>query len=213
MAQAIATFQYIASAPLRTRRFNDLKHLGTNMWRLLDDLVDQGVLARLAYGIYTAPPDGRSSKAWRPGLETAGLAIATARHGERSVALMGIGAARHWSAIPRAIGSTVIAVPTAGRRPIDTSSGRIHFVQRDLSQVDAVLEQTELGPALITTPEQTLFDLLMRPHQGGEVDSAHAAAQQIIPQVSPADFEEIIGSHSRINDAVREVAATIGASS
>lgn len=199
----------IARAPLRTMRYRDLRDLGTNTWRQLDDLVDRGALLRIAQGVYTAPPDGRDGRTWRPGLESAGLAVATARHGERNAVLMGIGAARHWGAIPRAIGASVVAVPTSGHRPVAIDSGTIHFVQRDLDRIEASLEPTELGTALVTTPEQTLFDLLMRPHQGGLPDVARAAARQILPQGDPEEFAEIIGAAARINAEVRRAAVEL----
>lgn len=193
----------IASAPLRTMRFRDLEGLGTNTWRQLDSLVSSGALLRLAHGTYTAPPDGRDARHWRPGLESAALAIATARHGERRAILMGIGAARHWGAVPRALGTTVVAVPTAGHRPVATGTGLVHFVHRDLDFVGADLERTELGPALVTTPEQTHVDLLMRPAQGGLRDVALAAARQLTPQLDPEEYGEVIRTAPRTNDAVR----------
>lgn len=72
------------------------------------------------------------------------------------------------------------------------------------------MEQTELGTALVTTPEQTLFDLLMRPRQGGMPEVARAAAQQIIPQGDPEEFAEIIGTAARANADVRRAAVEIG---
>lgn len=193
----------IARAPLRTLRYRDLQDLGTNIWRQLDSLVTDGALLRLAHGVYTAPPDGRDARHWRPGLESAGLAIATARHGERRALLMGIGAARHWGAIPRALGSTVIAIPTAGHRPVAVDTGLVHFVQRDLDLIDAVLEETELGPALVTTPEQTHVDLLLRPSQGGVRDTALTAAQQLSPQLDLEEYGEIVRAAPRTNEAIR----------
>lgn len=193
----------IARAPLRTMRFRDLEDLGTNTWRQLDSLVGSGALLRLAHGTYTAPPDGRDARRWRPGLESAGLAIATARHGERRAILMGVGAARHWGAVPRALGTTVVAVPTAGHRAVEVGAGLVHFVHRDLDLVSAALEGTELGPALVATPEQTHVDLLMRPAQGGLREVALAAAQQLAPQLDPEEYEEVVRSASRTNDAIR----------
>ena len=210
MTGALELLRTIARAPLRTMRYGDMRHLGTNTWRQLDDLVDSGDLVRLAHGVYSAPPDGRDGRDWRPGLESAGLAIATARHGDRHAILMGIGAARHWGAIPRAIGTTVVAIPTAGHRPVAVEAGRIHFVHRDLERIEAILEPTELGPALVTTPEQTQFDLLMRPHQGGADDAAHAATTQLLPQLDPEEFDEITRAARRVNTAVRQAARAIG---
>lgn len=211
MAGAIELLRTIARAPLRTMRFTDIRHLGSNTWRQLADLVDRGALLRLAHGVYTAPPEGRDAREWRPGLESTGLAVATARHGDRQAILMGIGAARHWGAVPRAIGSTTIAVPAAGRRSVTVGAGQIHFIQRNLEQVQAVLEHTELGPALVTTPEQTLFDLLMRPHQGGAPDIAHTGARQLQPQVGPEEFTQLVSDAPRANATIRQAALTLGA--
>ena len=193
----------IARAPLRTMRYRDLEKLGTNVWRQLDSLVAEGALLRLAHGVYTAPPDGRDARRWCPGLESAGLAIATARHGARRAVLMGIGAARHWGGIPRALGTTVIAVPTAGHRPVSVDTGQVHFFQRDLEFLDAVLEETELGRGLVTSPEQTHVDLLLRPGQGGVRDAALAAAQQLMPQLDPEEYGEIVRTARRTNEAIR----------
>lgn len=206
MTRAIEILRAVERAPLRTVRYLDAKNLDTNGWRALNDLVDRGALLRLARGVYTAPPDGRDGRTWKPELETAGLAIATARHGNRNAILMGIGAARHWGAIPRAIGDTVIAVSTAGHRPVTTGSGTVHFIPRDLDRVEAVLEQTELGQGLVATTAQTLFDLLMRPKQGNEPDVAAYAARNLVPQVDAADFDEIIARVTRANDSVRKAA-------
>lgn len=202
----------IASAPLRTMRFRALQTAGTNTWRQLDSLVSGGALLRLAHGIYTVPPDGRDARRWQPGLESAGLAIATARHGERRTILMGIGAARHWGAIPRAIGTTVIAVPTAGHHPLTIGSGTVHFVQRDLDLVDAALEETELGRALVTTPEQTHVDLLMRPAQGGDRDTSLTAAETLRPQLDPDEYAQIIRTAPRTNTAIRRTLDELRAS-
>lgn len=209
MSGVIEILRAVERAPLRTVRFTDVQHLASNVWRVLDDLVERGALLRLAQGVYTAPPDGRDGRLWTPGLEAAGLAIATARHGNRRAVLMGLGAARHWGAIPRTIGNTVIAVPTAGHRPVQTGGGAVHFVARNLDGLDAVLDATELGPALITTPAQTLFDLLMRPRQGGEQQVAREAARNLQAQVPATDFDEVIHGAARSNRPVREVAELI----
>lgn len=210
MAGNVETLRLIARAPLRTMRYSDLKGLDSNAWRRLDDLVARGAIARLAHGVYAVPPNGIDAREWRPGLESTALAIATARHGDRRAVLMGIGAARHHGAIPRAIGSTAVAVPTKGQRPLVTDAGRIHFIPRELSRIEAVLEQTELGPALVSTPEQALFDLLMSPHQGGDPDVAVEASQQILPQVDHEEFEQIVARAAKVNDAVREAERKFG---
>lgn len=205
MAEAISFLRAVARSPMRTMRYQDARGLGSNSWRVLDELVDQGALKRLARGNYTAPPDGRDARTWSPSLEIAGLAVATARHGNRNAILMGIGAARFWGAIPRAVGSAVVAVPVAGRRPLEVSTGTVHFAHRELGRVEAVLERTELGSGLIATREQTLYDLLMRPAQGGDAEAAAEGARNLLPQIDVTEFRDLVSTAPRVNDRVRSV--------
>jgi hypothetical protein len=117
---------------------------------------------------------------------------------------MGVGAARHWAAIPRAIGATTVAVPEAGRPPVELDGGgRVHLIPRDLDRLNAVLETTELGPALVTTPAQTLYDLTMKPAQGGMPDEAAAAARNLQAQVRVEDLQAVVDSSGRANAALR----------
>ncbi|MDL9980997.1 hypothetical protein [Microbacterium candidum] len=204
MVTDIDIVRTIERAPLRTARYVDLRALGTNVWRNVDRLVERGAATRLAHGVYTVPPDGRDGRTWRPTIEAAGLAVATARFGNRRVVLMGLGAARHWAAIPRAIGVTTVAVPEAGRPPVELDrGGRVYMIPRDIGRLDAVLERTELGPALVTTPAQTLYDLTMKPAQGGMPDEAAAAVRNLRAQVRPEDLNAIVNVHGRANAQLR----------
>ncbi|GAA3760754.1 hypothetical protein GCM10022240_11730 [Microbacterium kribbense] len=204
MVNDVDIVRTIERAPLRTVRFVELRELGTNMWRTLDRLADQGAVARLAHGVYTVPPDGRDGRTWRPTLEAAGLAVATARFGNRNAILMGLGAARHWAAIPRAIGVTTVAVPETGRPPVELDGGGwVRLIPRDLDRLDAVLETTDLGPALVTTPAQTLYDLTMKPAQGGMPDEAVAAARNLQARVRVEDLQSIVDTHGRANATLR----------
>lgn len=207
MAKQFEVLRAIQSAPLRTVRYSDVRNLSSNVWRDLEVLAEMGAVVRLAHGIYTAPPDGRDGRSWIPSLEDAGQALATARHGDRNVILMGLGAARYWGAIPRAIADTVVAVPTAGLRPVEVGGGTIHFVARDIERVEASVERTELGRGLVATREQTLLDLLMRPRQGANIVAAEEGARNLIPQVDPAEFAEIVRPMRQINSAVKDVTA------
>lgn len=211
--EAINIMRAVARAPMRTMRYQDARGLGSNSWRVLDELVDQGALKRLSRGIYTAPPDGKDARTWSPGLEIAGLAVATARHGKRNAILMGLGAARFWGAIPRAVGSTVVAISVAGRRPLEIGTGTVHFAYRALERVEAVLERTELGRGLITSREQALYDLLMRPGQGCDAEAAAEGARNLLPQIDANEFEDLVSSAPRVNDKVRQaLKASRGAS-
>lgn len=210
MAETINILKAVARAPMRTIRYQDVRGLGSNSWRVLDDLVDQGALKRMTRGVYTAPPEGQDAQTWSPSLETAALAVATARHGNRKAILMGLGAARFWGAIPRAIGSTVVAIPVAGRRPLRIGTGLVHFAHRELNGVSAEVERTELGPGLVATREQTLFDLLMRPTQGGSSEAAAEGAKNLLPQIDIVEFTEVVEHSTRANDAVRRIVRAKG---
>jgi len=81
--------------------------------------------------------------------------------------------------------------------------GMVHLIPRDVERLDAVAEQNELGRALVTTPAQTLYDLLMKPGQGGMPDEALAAARHLREQVGPAELRRVIDTFGRANAAVR----------
>jgi hypothetical protein len=112
-------------------------------------------------------------------LEAAAAGIASAIYGADDVVLMGVSAARVLGAIPRALAAAVVAVPKQ-HRPITLTdrSAVVQFVKRDTHRLDAERVQTPLGPALVTTPEQTVLDLAHRPSLGDaevEVPTAIAA--------------------------------------
>lgn len=107
------------------------------------------------------------------------------------------------AAIPRAIAVTTVAVPTL-RQPVRLDGGgTVHMIPRDLDRVEAQLEDTELGEGLVTTPRQTMYDLLMRPNQGKLPDAARDAARNFRGHVSGDDLAEICEWYGRANDAVR----------
>ena len=210
MAEDVDLLRAVERAPLRTARLKDLDGFTALPWRVVNQLVERGALARLTHGIYTAPPDGEDGRTWMPPLEPAGLAVAAARFGHRNVALTGIGAARHWAAIPRAIGVTTVAVEGRNYVPVTLDAGGIvHFVGRDLDRLDLVLDRTALGPGLVTTPPQTLYDLLMRPAQGGVPDEAAAAATNLAARVQFDELARVAETAGRANNAVREMIAEL----
>jgi hypothetical protein len=89
--------------------------------------------------------------------------------------LTGLTAARVHRALPRAIGAGYVAVPTQ-RRPLRFADreGVIRFVMRDVAVLDAVLVETDLGPALATTAEQTVLDLARADPRGQDTDAQDA---------------------------------------
>ncbi len=167
----------VGRAPLRTVRAADLAHLYAYPGPQLAILQRRGVVHRLAHGIYCAVPPEHIGTGWRPALEGATAAIATALYGDRVPVLTGLTAARVHRALPRAIGTGYVAVPTR-RRPLRLADrdSTVRFVMRDVATLDAVLIQTDLGQALATTPEQTLLDLARRDPRTEDVDVQDAIA-------------------------------------
>lgn len=183
----------VARAPLRTLRLRDIPPITGNTWRAVERLVERGALVRLAHGIYTAPPDGRDGRTWKPPLEAAALAIATARFGDREVALMGVSAARHWAAIPRAIGIATTAVPRRGYAPLGLDAGgSVRFVPRAVDTLDLILERTSLGMGLVTTPAQTLLDLLSRGGRDGLRREVVDGIENLKVQVRPEELRALL---------------------
>lgn len=206
MAADVDIVRAVARAPLRTLRLKEVPELARNTWRTTDRLVEQGALVRLAHGVYTAVPDGGDGRTWKPPLEAAALALATARFGAREVALMGVSAARHWAAIPRAIGVATVAVPRRGYAPVTLEGGGlVKFVPRKLDALELVLERTGLGEGLVTTPEQTLFDLLGRRDRDGLGHEVAGAIENLTAQVKTDDFSEIVTRARIVPAGAREM--------
>ncbi|MFD6159179.1 type IV toxin-antitoxin system AbiEi family antitoxin [Nocardia sp. NPDC060255] len=141
-------------------------------------LVDRGVLHRVAHGYYIIVPPDYVGRVWLPGLEAAAAGIASSIYGADQAIVMGISAARMLGAVPRALANAVVAVPSQ-HRPIALTdrSAQVRFVRRDTGTLDAERVETPLGPALVTTSEQTVLDLARRPELGNaeaEVRSAIA---------------------------------------
>ncbi len=204
MAADLDIVRAVARAPLRTLRLKDVPELTQNTWRVVERLVEKGGLTRLAHGIYAVPPDGHDGRTWKPPLEAAALAIATARFGARNSALMGVSAARHWAAIPRAIGVATVAVPRRGYAPVTLQgNGVVKFVPRRMNDLELVLERTSLGNGLITTPEQTLFDLLARTNREGIRLEVLGAVENLMARVQPEEFARIVSRARAISPSVR----------
>lgn len=193
-------------APLRTIRWQDVDALDVNAARYLARLEEQGGLTRIAKGVFVAPPGGADGRQWKVPLEAGALALATARFGQRRVALMGIGAARHWGAIPRALGTTAVAIPVGGRPPVTlVTGGTVHFIQRDVAKLKTVLERTALGEGLVTTPAQTLYDLLARPKTGNAMFAVGEAVKNLRARVTWRDLQEVVDRAERVPVAVHTV--------
>jgi hypothetical protein len=133
----------------------------------LRHLAHSALVRPVAHGYWLVPPAERlTDPAWRPEVEAVGLAVAAADYGAGNVALMGVSAARHHGALPRAVAAAVVAVPR--RRPaLDTAYGRIFFARRDTNRLAVEPAETALVTGMATTVEQTLLDLANRPGLGG----------------------------------------------
>jgi predicted transcriptional regulator of viral defense system len=172
----------ITRAPLRTFRPRDLTDVYTQPSVQIHRLMQQERVKKIAHGLYYVVPDDQGPT-WAPTLEALAAGVATAIFGERVPVLMHLSAARLHGALPRAIGQAFVAAPRQ-HAPIHVTEddARITFVSRDVDVLDAVLHPTDLGPALITTPEQTVLDLAKRPALGGMPGDAHAAVRVLLAQ-------------------------------
>lgn len=163
----------------------------TEQWAMprkeLHHLARQGVLLRLAHGYYAVVPEPARGRRWVPSVEAAGLAIAQVDYGRDGAVVMGPSAARLLGHVPRALGTATIAAPKQ-RPPVETAAGRVRFVTRTVADLDVQRVETELGPGWVTTPEQTLVDLLDRPTLGGFADTDAREAIRALAEVADLDL-------------------------
>jgi len=154
----------ILAAPLRTFTTQSLAERYTQPAVQVHRLRRQGRVRRVGRGLHYAVPEG-AAESWRPSLEALAAGVATALYGERVPVLMHLSAARLHGATPRALARAVVAVPR--QHPVlvveDREDAQVLFVKRNTDDLDAQLITTDLGPALVTSPEQTLLDLARRP--------------------------------------------------
>ena len=92
---------------------------------------------------------------------------------------MGISAARHHGAIPRALATAVAAVPKQ-RPKLETAVGTVIFVKRDVTGLDLERIDTPLTSGWVTTVEQTMLDLAARPGLGGQPEREIREALQAL---------------------------------
>lgn len=185
--------RFMAQAPLRTVRPLMLRDIYANPDKELARLRDQGYLVQLARGTYLVKPDTvPTGQNWTPPLEVAAMAYATAAHHPDAPVLYGISAARHWHAIPRAVGVAIVAVPRPHRPVVLHTGGRIEFTVRSLDLLDTQPVDTVVGVMRVTTPEQTLVDLVAWPQLGGMPDQVAQAAREIIPQVDARQLQRLL---------------------
>jgi predicted transcriptional regulator of viral defense system len=151
-----------------------------------------GLLHRVATGYYVVVPQERVGTGWRPTIEAAAAGVATAAVGAGRAVLMGVSAARLHNAIPRALGTAIVAVPDDRRDlALRDRDGVVHFVKRDTDRLDAELMTTELGQTLVTTVEQTMLDLAHRPDLGHAASDAQAAIIALRPRCDERTLERL----------------------
>lgn len=152
----------------------------------------RGALHRLAPGLFAAVPDDTLGRDWLPSLEDAALAVAVVGGRNDDAALMGVSAARVHAAIPRALTVAVVALGRH-RRTLHLSDrdAEILFVRRDVQRLDVQRHRTDLGRGWVTTVEQTLLDLIVRPDLGGVADAAEEAISALFPRADDALLGEL----------------------
>jgi predicted transcriptional regulator of viral defense system len=182
----------LAGLPLRTLRPQQAASVYVQPRAEVRRLERRGVLHRLAHGYYVVVPQEHVGTGWMPALEAAAAGIATADFGVGNAILMGVSAARMHGVIPRAIGTAVVAVPA--QRNTMTLADRpaaVRFVKRDTDRLDAVRMNTELGPTLVTGPEQTILDLGRRPGLGDAEDEVPNAVRILFTRADPALLDKL----------------------
>lgn len=193
----------LARTALRTLRPRDAAEVYAHPRAELARLADQGVLHRVARGYYAVVPQSQVGRPWLPELEAAAAGIASTIYGADQAVLMGVSAARVLGAIPRALATAVVAVP-GQHRPISLTdrSASVRFVRRDTDAIDAERVETPLGPALATTPEQTVLDLARRPLLGNAETEVPAAIASLYRRCDTARLAQL-AIQQRLTAALR----------
>jgi hypothetical protein len=172
-------------------------------------LLEQAVLHHISTGYYAlAPMERLGDPRWRPDLAAVALGVAQADYGRDAVALMSVSAARRHGALPRAIGTAVVAVPKQ-RPPLHTAVGEVVFVKRDVRHLDLERVETELTTGWMTTPEQTVLDIAARPKLGGiQDDDARSILRALTRKIDWALTEELARDQHRPGALARVKEAT-----
>ncbi len=189
----------LAKAPLRTIRPRDAVGIYAHPRTQLARLTDRGLLHRLTDGYFVVVPQEHVGTKWMPTLEAAAAGIATAIHGADNAVVMGVSAARLQGAIPRALAVALVAIPRQ-HRPIELSDrpAVVRFVKRDITTLDTERIRTELGPTLVTTPEQTILDLAHRPTLGDNAGEVSGAVATLYARSDRSRLERLAQEQRRV---------------
>jgi hypothetical protein len=171
-------------------------------------LTNAGLLHRLADGFYVVVPHELAGNTqWVPTIEAAAAGIATAEFGPGHAALMGLTAARLHGVLPRALAVATVAAPRRRRNIVlRDRQGGIRFRPRDVTGLDLEMMHTELGPTLVTTPEQTVLDLAHRPADSADRAEADAAVRLLLPRCDKATLDHL-ASEQHLRPALRRAYA------
>ena len=194
----------LARAPLRTIRPADAANVYAHPRAQLRRLAESGILHRLADGYYVVVPQTEVGRPWLPALEAAASGIGSAIYGPDAAVLMGISAARMYGAIPRALAVAVVAVPTQ-HRPLSLSdrTAIVQFVKRNIDNIDVERVDTELGPALVATPEQTILDMAHRSDLGDSASDVPAAVAALYTRCDQPRLEALATRQRRLASLIR----------
>ncbi len=192
----------LAGFPLRTFRAADAEIAYAYPAPQLRRLERLGVLHRLAHGYYTVVPQDQVGTDWMPALEAAAAGIASARFRPQRAPLMGVSAARMHGALPRALGTAVVAAPVQ-HDPIALLDrpATVRFVKRDTTKLDVETAPTELGRALVTSIEQTVLDLARKPPLHIAEDQIPEAVRAMLARSDPEVLDDL-ARHQRLRSAL-----------
>jgi predicted transcriptional regulator of viral defense system len=189
----------LAARPMRTFRTGQANSTYAHPGPEVARLHEHGLLHRLADGYYVVVPQDMVGRRWIPDLEAAAAGIATTIYGHDDIVVMGLSAARLHGVLPRAVATAIVAVPRR-HHPIALTDrpAVVRFVQRDTSRLDAERIRTELGPALTTTPEQTVLDLAHRPTLGYSEADIPAAVATLYARSDKKRLQELATEQRRL---------------
>lgn len=162
-------------------------------------LAASGVLHRLAPGYYAIRRSEHIGADWTPDLEAVAWGIAAADDGPRSVAVMGLSAARAHGALEDPLDVGVVA--TTRNRPTLRLTDRpatVSFVRRDPRRLKIERYGGALGSGWVTTVEQTLLDLAAYPQLGGRPDLAEDGITGLIDKADPHVLYSLAGAQRRL---------------
>ena len=162
-------------------------------------LATGGVLHRMAPRYYAILRSEHVGAGWLPDLEAVSWGIAAADDGPRSVALMGLSAARAHGALAGAIDVGVVAT-TRNRPPLRLTDrhATVSFVRRDPRRLKIERYTGALGSGWLTTVEQTLLDLAAYPQLGARPDLAEDGITGLIDKADPHILHSLAGAQRRL---------------